>query len=373
MFHPLALNSSRHWRRLRAESGGIDPSCKLRARIVSGFSPMWAPLRFLERTFVDSRLSADAIEQPPVFLLGHWRTGTTHLHNLFAQDPALGYMTTFQTVAPDTFFVGRHTLRPLMQLAMPSKRPMDNVPITTLSPQEEEFAMCNVTPHSFYVGLYFPRRMPELFRKYVLFEGVSETERSEWEHAYLTQLRKASIAAGGRRLVLKNPANTGRIAELLRLFPNAKFVHIHRDPFSVYRSTIHLYRKTFELIGLQRLSDEELERNVLSFYRELMRKYLEDRALIPEGNLVEVGFQELVDDGMGVMARIYESLGLPGFEEASPAMAQYLASQSGYKKNQFAMDGSLVDLIEQEWGFALNEWGYRRPRTLDSGSPTAPC
>ena len=36
----------------------------------------------------------------PLFILGHWRSGTTFLHNIFAQDKHFGYTTTYQTVFP---------------------------------------------------------------------------------------------------------------------------------------------------------------------------------------------------------------------------------------------------------------------------------
>src|SRR5271166_4955893 len=40
---------------------------------------------------------------PPLFILGMWRSGTTHLHNLLAQDDRFAYPTTYQVCYPHTF------------------------------------------------------------------------------------------------------------------------------------------------------------------------------------------------------------------------------------------------------------------------------
>jgi len=368
IFHPLAMNSFRHWRELYRTSGGIEPEYVPRAWLINFASPLWAPFRWLERALHAKEIAATTIDKPPIFVLGHWRTGTTHLHNLFAQDENLGYVTTFQTLAPDTFFLGQHTIRYAIKLAMPETRPFDNMKMSTDYPQEEEFALCNVTPHSFYVGFYFPKRFPELFEKYVLFRNVSEEAIREWEEAYLTLLKKATMNNEGRRLVLKNPSNTGRIPQLLKLFPDAKFVHIHRDPFRVYKSTVHLYNKVQESIGFQRVSQEEIERRVLDSYRQMMEKYCEDRERIPSENLMEVGYDELIEDGLGTMERVYDRLNLPDWEAARARMATYLDSLQGYRKNSFTMDLDTIQRIEADWGFAIDKWQYSRPH-VTSGSP----
>jgi hypothetical protein len=66
---------------------------------------------------------------PPLFVLGHWRSGTTHLHNLLCLDERAGYTTTFQTVFPNHLFGFHKPLIWLMRLLMPKTRPVDNVPL----------------------------------------------------------------------------------------------------------------------------------------------------------------------------------------------------------------------------------------------------
>jgi hypothetical protein len=355
------MNSLRHWLRLVRTGGGIDSKRLLRAANVSVLSALCVPLRLAERACFGRRIERTEISEPPVFILGHWRTGTTHLHYMMSHDPNLTYVPTFQTLAPTSYLVGRRTLRPVLARVVPDKRHMDNMDLSVDHPQEEEFALCNFTPHTFYLGWYFPKRMPELFRKYVLFEGVSEGVLNEWREAYLLVLKKATLNGGGRRLVLKNPVNTARIRLLLDLFPNAKFIHIHRDPYVVFKSTQRFHRTTLDLVSFQQISDAEIERNTLMFYRDLMMRFLEDRSLIPKGNLVEVRYDDIEEDPLRELGRIYESINLPGWDQARSAIEPYLAKQNGYEKNRFTMAEADVAKVEQFWQFAIDEWGYERP------------
>jgi omega-hydroxy-beta-dihydromenaquinone-9 sulfotransferase len=368
VLHPLEMNSLRHWRRIRAASSDVDSGQRFRAALISLLSPGLAPLRFAEKLLYGKRVAAQEIHEPPIFILGHWRTGTTHLHNLLCRDPNLGYVTTFQTLAPASCLVGLHTLRHLVNFITPRKRHMDNMSISADHPQEEEFALCNLTPHTFYRGWYFPKEMPELFRQYALFDGIAEDELEEWRRVYLGVLKKATIHADGRRLVLKNPVNTARVKALLHLFPDAKFIHIHRNPYVVFKSTQRLLRTTMDITALQTISDQEIEDYVLTFYRDMMTRFLEERALIPEGNLVEVPFEDLEENPMAELARIYEQADLPGWDAARPRMEAYLASLDAYQKNHFTMREADMAKVEKHWQFSLDEWGYNRPPVAEASA-----
>lgn len=363
IFHPLAMNSFRHWIALLRDSGGIAPRHWPRAALITIASPLWAPLRWAERIVYGGTLAALDIRQPPLFVVGHWRTGTTHLHNLLSHDPRLAFISTFQTLAPSSFLLGRHTLRPLVARSMPKTRPMDNMALSADLPQEEEFAMCNVTPHSFYVGWYFPRRIRALFDKYVVFQDADPAMVREWEAHYLELLKKATLLHGDKRLVLKNPANTGRIPQLLHLFPDAKFVHIRRNPYEVFKSTVNLHLATYATIGFQEVPRETVEENVLAMHAALTRRYFETRDQIPAGNLVEIAYEDLEARPVAVLGDLYARLGLEGWEEARPRIEAYLATQAHYEKNRFTMRAADIARVEARLGFALDAWGYARPDT----------
>jgi hypothetical protein len=235
---------------------------------------------------------------------------------------------------------------------------MDNMQWPIDAPQEEEIPLAKVTPYSLYVRFLFPRKAAQLFRKYVLLHGASPRIVSEIKRKYYRLLQVATIHAGGRRLVLKNPVNTARVRLLLELFPDAKFVHIFRSPYDVFASTGHMHGRMLPITTLQSLPPGPRTGAILSLYEEMMRRYFEDRALIPKGNLVEVRFEDLERDPVGEMRRVYDTLGLTGYARMEPALKAYVASQRTYKKNALEISAADRAEIDRRWSFAMAELGY---------------
>jgi len=148
---------------------------------------------------------------------------------------------------------------------------------------------------------------------------------------------------------------------LLELFPDAKFIHIYRNPYNIFRSTQHLYRIVMERAQLQEIDPSEHGNWVLRFYSQLMQRLLADKTLIPAGNLVEVRYEDLDKEPLAQLRRIYETLSLPGFAEAEPAFRAYLDSIAGYQKLAHkSLDNSVITKINQNWQFAFDALGYER-------------
>lgn len=355
----LTFGSLRSLVRLVPYAGEMDLRFAGRAVLIYASSALTWPLRAWESLRFGRALRRTRIHPAPVFILGHWRSGTTHLHNLMSQDPALGYVPMYQAILPECSLVAERWLRPLLARLVPLVRPMDNMIWPLDHPQEEEVPLSKTFHLGFYTKLLFPGSLRESFERLVLLRGSSDADRALFKRRYLRVLRKATLRAQGRRLVLKNPVNTGRIRYLLELFPDAKFVYIHRDPYEVFVSTRHLHRKLLEVIRLQDTNDEEIERNVLSIYRMLQRRYLEERSLIPSHQLVEVTYEDLSGDPMGCLKRIYQELSLPGFAVAEPSFQAYVNSQAEYKRNEYFLDDETVLEVNRSWGFAFAEFGYR--------------
>lgn len=316
-------------------------------------------------------VAATEIAQPPVFIIGHWRSGTTHLHNLMGQDEQFGSLRMFQALAPDCSLTTRRWLPRLLQRVVPAKRPMDNMVWPMDAPQEEEIALAKVTPYSWYLSFLFPKQAVRSFERFVLLEGASARVRREVKQRLLTLLKITSLHENGRRLLLKNPVNTCRIPLLLELFPEAKFVFIHRSPYEVYPSTMNLHRQIMGLTSLQDVSDELIETNVIELHQRVIETYLRDRSEVPAGNLVEVAYADLDASPVETVGGIYRALSLDGFERAEPRVRAYVASQAAYRKNDFALSARSAELVEEAWRRDFEEWGYPGRTRADAGAEPA--
>jgi hypothetical protein len=275
----------------------------------------------------------------------------------------------YQAMAPDCSRVAERWLKPLLAAVVPAKRPMDNMVWPVDAPQEDEIPLAKLTPYSFYMRTLFPMESADLFRRYVLLDGAPPGMTREISAKYRRILQVATLSAGGRRLVLKNPVNTARIRLLRELFPGAKFVHIVRCPYQVFASTVHLHTQVLPMTTLQRVPRAPSRPIILSIYEDMMRRYLDDRDALPPGTVVDVRYEDLVRDPLGELRRIYDTLDLGGFAMAEPAMRAYVDAQRGYEKNR------LDELSEQDrrdvterWAFAFRAFGYASDAAAEGGA-----
>lgn len=361
--HPVALGSFCSWMRVLRRSGGIDRPYIPRAAFVTFTTLLTSPLRFWEWARYGRKIRGTAIHPALVFIIGHWRSGTTYLHHLLCQDENLGCLTTFQAMAPGFCLIGDGAIKRFIAKQAKARYPtrlIDNIPLAFDAPQEDEFALANLAPYSFIHTFSFPRQAQGLFDRCVLFDGLSKAARSQWIATYLTLLRKATLANRGKRLVVKNCAHTARIPMLLELFPAARFIHIYRNPYEVFLSTLHMHRTVLPRSQLQKIEPDQVETCVLRFYDQLMRRFLADRSLIPAGHLVEIRFEDLEASPLSQLRQVYDRLGLPGFAAAEPRFRSYIDAVATYRKNVYELGGHVIATVNQHWSYAFDQWGYIR-------------
>jgi omega-hydroxy-beta-dihydromenaquinone-9 sulfotransferase len=310
---------------------------------------------------VERRRFGSAVEkvviQPPLFVLGHWRSGTTLLHELLSQDDRFAYPTSYQTSFPHIFLTFEALDSWLMKPFMPSRRPMDNMGLSLASPQEDEFALCSTSLKSSCMQWVFPSHRDE-FRKFLTFKAAGPAEITSWQQAFLTFIKKLQWHYQ-RPLLLKSPQHTARIRLLLDLFPEAKFVHIHRDPFRVFQSSRQTFQIMFTWHGLQRPELESLDDWIIEQYREMYEAFFEQQPLIPSGRFHEVSFEELERDPVEQVRELYRALDLPDFRALEPKLRSYVGSLAGYRKNQFSdLSLELKQRLRHEWVVSFEKWGY---------------
>jgi len=326
------------------------------------------PFRTYERLFINTKYKGAKIENPPIFIIGHWRSGTTYLHSLLSKDTKFGYVSTYQSVFPDTLFVtlGRMLFKGFTTLLIPGRRPGDNVSLHPSYPQEEEFALGVKTPLCFYYMWMFPRVIRDFYNTSIRFNNVDASMLKDWEQDYKLLINKALKNTGGNIFLSKNPPNTGRVKQLQKMFPNAKFIHIHRNPIDVYMSTRNFYKRMMPHLQLQSISEEEIVNSIIDIYKSTMQDFIACRNEITSDNLIEVSYADLEKKPLELIEKIYESFEIEGFKNAKPLFKDFIDEMVVYKKNKHYISNELLKRITSEFGFAMKEYGYNIPDNLET-------
>jgi hypothetical protein len=298
---------------------------------------------------------------PPVFIVGHWRSGTTLLHELMMLDERFCCPTTYQCFAPGHFLLTETVMTRALSWIMPSKRPMDNVAAGWSRPQEDEFALANMGAPSPYRRMAFPATSVAHPVALDLMK-LPEADRDRWKAAMRRFLVRLAIR-DPRRPILKSPPHTARIGILAEMFPGARFLHVVRDPFVVFPSTVRLWRSLDEVQGLQVDRGERLEDYVFACFDEMYAAFERDRSHLAPGQLHEVRYEDLVSDPVGKLAEAYESLSLGDFAAVKPALDDHARSQqmTKYRTNTYRHDPRLVAEIATRWQPFIERYGYRVP------------
>ncbi len=178
-----------------------------------------------------------------------------------------------------------------------------------------------------------------------------------WKRALLWFLKCITLRSP-KRIVLKSPAHTCRIRTLLEMFPKAKFVHIVRDPYVIFPSTINLWKRLYRDQGLQMPTYDGLEEHVFQTFTRMYDAFERDRHLIGPGQFCEVRYEDLIADPVGQMRPVYERLELGDFEAVRPAIEEYAAGQKDYKTNRYQITPEMRAEVARRWGKFIQQYGY---------------
>lgn len=327
--------------------------------IISGLSVMNSALARLQSWRFGQKIREVEIKRPPIFIIGHWRSGTTLLHEYMIRDEQFTFADTYSCFAPRHFLFSRPYFEPWVSLLMPKKRPMDNMAVGLDRPQEDEFALCAMGLHSPYVNIIYPNN-PPIDAEFLTLKNVSPEQRSQWLDGLEYYLRCLTVPTG-KCVVFKSPPHTARIATILERFPDAKFVHIHRNPYTLYASTFNLWMELSRVHGLQRPKPESFQERVFEMFEEMYAAFAEDVKLLKPNQFTEVAFKDLTGDPVTALEKIYAQVEIPGFEQAKPAIEEFAASQKSYKKNKFQTDPAIEAKITERWAWYIDRYGYRLP------------
>ena len=340
----LALNNFR-----------VDPACYSRLAFLTGMGVINSMLGCCE-TFFNSREIEDfEIETDPLFIVGHWRSGTTHLHNLMSLDSRFSSPTAYQASFPNHFIYSQ-VANVIFNIIAPPKRPMDDVAFSAEAPHEDEFALVASSLVSPYLKVLFPQTAPATYAS-VNPDNWSLDALISWKRSLSVFIKKMTLSEGGR-LLFKSPPHLGRIKLLSEMYPNCQFIHIVRNPYKVFGSTKKLWKDSFAHVHLQTTSQELVQETILSWYEELFSLFERDRRVIDPKAMIEIKYEDLDAEPEKTIAYIYETLDLKNFDLVSERLNRYIESLKNYKKNSYKLSDAEKALVSTRWRNTFDQYGY---------------
>lgn len=350
------------WLRLLAQGRGrVSMPCWYIAAIINTLSFSNTLFRWMQEARYGKAIDAVIIDPPPLFVLGHWRTGTSLLHELLSLDDRHTGPLTYHCFEPCHSILSETFFRKHLKFLLPSKRPMDNMPAGWEVPQEDEFALALLGQPSTYLNIAWPNQ--DAPSSALALSGLTPRQLYDWKRSLMRFLKMVLYLdqrdGHRRRLVLKSPPHTARIPVLLEMFPDAKFVYLQRDPYVLYSSTLNLWKSFALKHGMQTPRRPELlEEKVFREFRIMVERYEATKHLIPAASLVELRYEDFSKDLLGGVRRVYDGLDLGGWDSVKPMLEANVASRADYATNRYELDDSTRRRIDSQWGDIISKWGY---------------
>jgi Sulfotransferase family len=263
----------------------------------------------------------------PIIICGLPRTGTTHLHNLMAADPALRALPYWEALEPvladaerpapgesDRRKVRTEQALTFIEAAMPDFKRMHEM---TLDHIHEEIQLLAIDFSAMLFETIAP--MPS-WRDWYL----SHDQTSSYEYLR-TVLRVLTWLRGGARWVLKSPQHLEQFGVLAKVFPDATFVVTHRDPVSITASVATMITYSARL-ALDPVDPVTIGRYWAERVETMIRACVRDRHLLPAERSVDVRFDEFMADDVAMVARVYALAGQPFTPAVERRMRDFMAS-----------------------------------------------
>jgi hypothetical protein len=314
------------------------------------------PFRLAEILLFERKIKRHKLLADPVFIIGHWRSGTSHLQELMVQDSRHATLTLFEFLFSDNSIMTVRWLKPILnkfcsifQIQYGFQRKIMSFDYAA----EMDPALCSSCSTEAYTwGHIFPRKFKEIVDSLIL--NTSPLQRERWGNQLKYHIQKTSYLNNGKRVIVKAPGYTARVSEIKELYPKAKFIYIHRDPLKVYHSTKYLWNVILKQNSFQIITAQQLQENILYGYNKLLTTYLQNRDCLSGNQLVELSLKDLNLCPYETIQRAYEKLELGSAPLKDIRL--YLADIPIPKAQSYVTTPEEMALIESQWKFSFEAW-----------------
>ena len=283
----------------------------------------------------------------PIFIIGWYRSGTTHLHNLFALHPHLRAPLFWElrhpcpTLNPKTADPNKHIRRVRLDGKIHSYLAPGFNAIHLLKAEKPEECLHLFDKACAGTTSFFMTEA-ESFAWWLLEHGIQHGYEF-----YKTQLKLLNWLRPGRQWVLKWPYHLWHLGTLLKTFPDAIVIHLHRNPCQAIPSVCNLAaaaRAPF----CESIDSASLGKFWFDYYAEGLERGLKTRQTVPTNQVIDIRYPDLKADPLAVFARIQKIINLDSYETWSksvennsnatqkerPRLHHYTLSQFGLDADQ---------------------------------------
>lgn len=351
------------WLKLLKENK-VDKEFYPQAAVITLESAILTPLAYLEYLLFWIPVHFTKIKKAPIYVTGFWRSGTTYLQNLLTRDPQFGWFDPVSTIMFGNCILLRKPLTALAKNGLKGARAMDNLEFELDLPMEEAHGFTNLTDLSVSHMMAFPDHgKGAKYVEAIFTDALSSKDRKRFWHVYNYMLKKLTYIKGGKQLLLKSPDNTARIAFLKRAYPKAKFINIYRNPYTVVRSALNMFRIEMDKYALsESVSDQYLLDRVCLIFERVYRRAFRDLDNLAPCDKIEIKYEDFVENQEEYLEKIYKQLGIKNYDKAYPYFKEYMDSMKDYKTNQYDYAPELIEKVNERLGFYFERYGYEMIR-----------
>jgi Sulfotransferase family len=302
----------------------------------------------------------------PIIVAGLPRAGTTHLQNFLSVDPRLRELPMWEATSPVPGPEDAPTAsdpNPRRTRALLAWRQFDAiVPYTkNIHEMSPDYVSEDIELQCLDFGSYYPewRIFAPRWRDHYLSMDHTSVYR------YMKKaLQVITFLKGPNRWVLKCPQHMEQLIPLFNVFPDATVAITHRDPVASIQSALvgvcYISR-----ITRKRIDPEQIAAYWVDRYERLLRACVRDRNSVPDAQIVDVYFDQLVSAPMSIMEEIYSKAQLPLNSDIRKIMEQFLVENPRGKHGRILYnlkrDFNLTAAdIRERFGFYYDRFAVKR-------------